>query len=103
MFLRRPCIFGVVPNSDFTDVEWDAVDDPPQVIKDSFKQGSPRHLQAEPKRLPGPIEPASCKEGPMLSTGGIYETGSSLSRHRCVQELRGRRGSTHWPDADNLK
>ena len=30
------------------------------------KQGSPHHLQAEPERLPGPIEPASCKEGPSL-------------------------------------
>ena len=57
MFLRRPCIFGVVPNGDFTDVEWDAVDDPPLVIKDSAIS------KQSPNGCPGRLSPHLARKG----------------------------------------
>ena len=54
------------------------------------------------RKLPGPIEPASCKDGPELHTGGIDRTGIDIRRHRCSKGPGGRRRPPYRPEVGCL-
>ena len=53
------------------------------------------HPEQSPEQLPGPTEPASCKDGPSNSQEVLMEQGSDLRRHRCSQGPGGRRRPPH--------
>ena len=62
----------------------------------------PQGLEPEQLQLPGPIEPASCKDGPELHTGGIDGTGIDIRRHRCSKGPGGRRRPPNRPEVGCL-
>ena len=78
----KSCMLVVVPNSDFAEVEWGAADRPTLGNQRPVVQrGSPHHPQTEPEQLPGPNEPASRKEGPVLHTEQLHLVGLQCHPH----------------------
>ena len=68
-------------NEDFTEVEWVRQTDQVLVIKDRCSARVAAPVPKEPEQLPGPMEPASCKDGPTLTQEGQIGTRTEIRRH----------------------
>ena len=71
-------------NEDFTEVEWVRQTDQVLVIKDRCSARVAAPVPKEPEQLLGRIEPAACKNGPVLHwdfIGGKHGASRNLRRH----------------------